>query len=367
VLPSPFKYFEGKSMSRILLLLKHQENCRLLATWLAADHEIVLPDAGMESDLACDLCIVDVPTLDCAQERIQQYKDAEKPVVLPVLLIAPRGDMGVATRHLWPCVDEVIAAPVEKAELQARIEILLRMRQLSLDLEQRNQDQETFIRAMTHDLRSPLQAIMGYAQLLEVGGKQLDAQERTYLDRIHWAIQSMNEMLTSLQDFCRMGRASFQTEEVPLQEVLETISGELKQEIQARNASITLSRPLPCVQADRTLVRMALTNLILNALKYVDPGTPPQVHVSATTAQGICCICVQDKGLGIAQEDQQRIFAPFVRLQRSPEYPGAGLGLAGVRKAVEMMGGHIGVESAFGEGSTFRIELPEAPQALSLG
>jgi signal transduction histidine kinase len=350
-------------MSRILLLLENRENCRLLREWLTAHYEIALLENGSLSEIACDLCIVDGPTLERVRVPIQQRKTAESPLLWPLLLITHRRDVGMTTSQLWQSVDEMIVAPIEKAELQARVEVLLRLRQLSQELRLRNRDLETFIHAMTHDLRTPLQAILSYAQFLEEDAKSLTEQEHLYLSRIQTATVTMGEMLTSLLDFCRLGRAGFDMQSVSLEEVLETIMSVLQEEIRTRNGCVTLEKPFPQVLADKTLLRTTLTNLILNALKYVAPDTPPQVTVSATLIQNMCRISVQDNGLGVAKEDQQRIFVPFVRLQRSAQYTGTGLGLPSVRKAVEMMGGQIGIESAPGKGSIFRVDLPKALEA----
>ena len=111
------------------------------------------------------------------------------------------------------------------------------------------------------------------------------------------------------------------------------------------------------VQADPTLLKIALTNLLSNAIKFVPEGVQPEITVSASVKHDICRIEINDNGVGISQEDQQRIFLPFVRIYSDEQFPGIGLGLPSVRKAVELMGGRVGVESTPGRGSRFWIEL----------
>ena len=111
------------------------------------------------------------------------------------------------------------------------------------------------------------------------------------------------------------------------------------------------------IQADPTLLKIALTNLISNAIKFVPDGVQPEITVSASVKQDLCRIEVHDNGIGISKEDQQRIFLPFVRIYSEREFPGIGLGLPSVRKAVELMGGRVGVDSKPGRGSRFWIEL----------
>ncbi len=119
-------------MSRVLLLMAHKENRRLLAGWLATRHEVVLPDSAAPQNEPFDLGIVDGPALEAYGSWVRAAKEAEQPIFLPFLLVTPRQGIGLATRHLWETVDELIIGPVEKAELRARVETLLRVRQLSL-------------------------------------------------------------------------------------------------------------------------------------------------------------------------------------------------------------------------------------------
>ena len=110
-------------------------------------------------------------------------------------------------------------------------------------------------------------------------------------------------------------------------------------------------------QADPTMLKIALTNLLSNAIKFVPEGVEPEITVSASVNKDLCRIEIDDNGVGISQADQQRIFMPFVRIYSDLEFPGIGLGLPSVRKAVELMGGRVGVESEPGRGSRFWIEL----------
>jgi phosphoserine phosphatase RsbU/P len=119
-------------MSRILLLLAHGENRRLLADWLATRYQVLLPESEQALAEPFDLCIIDGPALDRLGKWVQAFKKAAHPGFLPFLLVTHRQRVGMATRHLWESVDELIISPIEKAELQARVEILLRARQLSL-------------------------------------------------------------------------------------------------------------------------------------------------------------------------------------------------------------------------------------------
>ena len=131
----------------------------------------------------------------------------------------------------------------------------------------------------------------------------------------------------------------------------------LQGEIRNRHATIKVKGKARTVQADPTLLKIALTNLLSNAIKFVSDGVQPEIIVSSSIQQDLCRIVIDDNGIGISKEDQQRIFMPFVRVYAEQDYPGIGLGLPSVRKAVELMGGRVGVESKPGRGSRFWIEL----------
>jgi PAS domain S-box-containing protein len=122
-------------MNRILLLVDNRENRRLLTQWLSARYRVLPGQTDESLDEEFDLCLIDGPALDRLWERAQARKEKEQPVFLPLLLITARQDVGLVTRHLWKSIDELIISPVEKVELQARIEILLLARTLSLTVQ----------------------------------------------------------------------------------------------------------------------------------------------------------------------------------------------------------------------------------------
>jgi signal transduction histidine kinase len=343
-------------MSRILLLIDHRQNRQLLAEWLTQHYEVMAPEADDALQDAFDLAIVDGPPLDRLWSQVQQRKQAEEPLFLPVLLLTSRQGVDLVTRHLWRAIDEVVLRPIEKAELQARVEILLRARRLSVVLQQRQTDLETFSYAMTHELRAPFRVIAGFVAELQAV-PTLGDEEQHCLRRILEATSQAQGLIAALHTFGRLGHEAVKLQPVSLHHVIESSLRHVQSTRRMRKNQVAVQGDQVIVYADPRLLKLALTNLLANALTFVVPDVPPLVTIKAGVTGGICRIEVTDNGLGISPADQSRLFSPFVRLHGVEEYPGIGLGLATVRKAVELMGGRVGVTSLPGAGSTFWIEL----------
>jgi signal transduction histidine kinase len=186
---------------------------------------------------------------------------------------------------------------------------------------------------------------------------RMDEEGRQDLDRIRSAAQEMRELIDSLLNFSRLGRGEVRYEPINLRRYIEMCLSNLQGEIRNRKAQVQVKGKPHTIQADPTLLKIALTNLLSNAIKFVPAGTQPEIVVSASVKHDLCRIQIDDNGVGISKENLQRIFMPFVRLYSDEEFPGIGLGLPSVRKALELMGGRVGVESALGQGSTFWIEF----------
>ncbi|MGE5603714.1 MAG: hypothetical protein ACM30E_11725, partial [Nitrososphaerales archaeon] len=245
-------------MAQILLFMEHKANARHLAEWLGERYRVVT--ALGEEDLAgsYDLCLVDGAALDHAWEAILARKAVEGPVFLPFVLVTARRDAGPQTRHLWQNIDEFITLPVEKAELQARIEILLRARRQSAELNRRNRDLEALTQALGHDLRAPARIAGGFANaLLQNTQDPLHGDNLRYAHRIRSAVTDMEVLLNALLELCRLGRQEVKLRAVPVGPVLESCLRSMEPDLEARHASVRVSDTLPTVYADMVLLKMA--------------------------------------------------------------------------------------------------------------
>ena len=235
------------------------------------------------------------------------------------------------------------------------------VRARTAELEERNDELEAFGYSISHDLRAPLRAMQGFSQaLLEDCGDRLDAMGREYAERIVAGAKRMDELIRDLLAYSRVSRAELKLLRVPLTPVAHSALAELSGALRARHASVHLDEALPAVMGHPATLSQVLTNLLGNGLKFVPPERTPELRVHAERHNGLVRLWVEDNGIGIAPEHQGRIFRVFERLHSNDDYPGTGIGLAIVRKAVERMGGQVGVESNPGHGSRFWVELQPA-------
>jgi signal transduction histidine kinase len=211
---------------------------------------------------------------------------------------------------------------------------------------------------MSHELRAPLRLIGAFAQVLtEDSASVLSTQGRRALEHVQDSAAQMRDLIASLLTFGRAGHNRVRLRTVDLHAVVSRCLQELEPEICSSQAHVAVVGDLSPIHADASLLRLALCNLLSNALKFVAPGERPHVTLTTSITPTGWRLAVQDCGIGIAPEQCQRIFAPFVRLHGMEDYPGSGLGLAIVAKAVNLMGGRVGVTSTLAHGSTFWMDL----------
>lgn len=211
---------------------------------------------------------------------------------------------------------------------------------------------------IAHDLRAPLRAITAFGTLLqEESGPSLPETSHGYLQRISAATLKMDELISDLLEFGRVGMEELKPARVDLLRLSGKVLNELRDSISFAGATVEIRQPLASVTATERLLQAVLLHLLDNAIKFRAPDRPPKIVIGTQTKGEHVLLFVEDNGVGIPEAYQDRIFRLFEQLEKS-RYPGSGMGLAISSKAVERMGGKIGVESRRGEGSRFWIELP---------
>lgn len=268
-------------------------------------------------------------------------------------------------------VRELVATLEKRVEQRTEELRVANARLLSVNdqLIEANSQLEAFSYTVAHDLRAPLRGIQGFADALaEDYAGVLDATGNDYLKRISKAAMRMEQLIDDLLSFSRLTRMELPLGDVSLDDVLQQVVLNLGTQIQAGHATVKIEPHLPHVHANKTACLQVFQNLLSNALKFARENTQASIRIWAETpleAPGVehnnpelVRIWVEDNGIGIPVGQQERIFRPFERLNGMSEYPGSGIGLAIVDKAVRRMHGHCGVESEFGAGSRFWVELP---------
>jgi signal transduction histidine kinase len=244
---------------------------------------------------------------------------------------------------------------IENARLYAGLE--RRVRERTAELERANEELETFSYSVAHDLRSPLRAIDGFAQLLlEDHGGVLPASGHDQLDRIRAASQRMSELIDDLLALARISRAPLQRQRVDLGAVATGIVEALRARDPDRRVTVALDRGLEAL-ADPALVKIALENLLGNAWKFTARRPEATITVGRTATPSGPAFFVRDDGAGFDMAHQAQLFQPFHRLHRESEFEGTGIGLVTVHRIVARHCGRIWADAAPGAGATFFFTL----------
>jgi PAS domain S-box-containing protein len=236
-------------------------------------------------------------------------------------------------------------------------ELEMLVKQRTGELETSNKELKAFSYTVSHDLQSPLRAIIGFARAIQEDyGERLDEEGVEFLRRIVQSSERMTRLIENLLSNSRIGRGAVALVPVALNDVIKEVASEFDLPVRAIGGEIIMG-DLPIVRGERTLLTQTFTNLFQNAVNYRRKDTPLKLSISFRLDNGDAAICVTDNGVGIAREYHQKIFEAFQRLHSEKEIPGTGLGLANVKKSVEALGGKVWVESEPGKGSTFCLKL----------
>jgi two-component system, sensor histidine kinase and response regulator len=231
------------------------------------------------------------------------------------------------------------------------------------EIRSKNQDLETLLYVISHDLREPLRAIQNFSSMVcDRYAAQLDAKGQDFLQRVVRGAQRLDRLLEDVLTLSRVQRTAQPTEEVSPGEIVADVLRQLEPRIRETGAAVRVCEPLPQVSADRRWATQAIYNLISNALKYVPEGATPDVEIAGYVGPEGTGLVVRDRGLGVPPEHAERIFQLFQRaVGRNIE--GTGAGLAIVRRVAERHGGKAWVAPREGGGSEFYLTFGTSQSA----
>jgi light-regulated signal transduction histidine kinase (bacteriophytochrome) len=263
-----------------------------------------------------------------------------------------------------------LAIAVTQARLYERVkrqaeELELRVSERTAELLAANKELDAFSYSVSHDLRSPLRAIDGYARMLEEDyGKALDAEGVRLLGVVRANSHRMGKLIDELLAFARLGREPLRTRPVQLNELVKQVVEETRAEHNGRIIDFVIGS-LGIAEADPVLLKQALVNLLSNAIKFTrdNPTAIVEIGCSSKTDPGeATTYYVKDNGAGFDMTYYDKLFGVFQRLHSNAEYPGTGVGLAIVQRVIHRHGGRVWADAKPGQGATFYFTLQQHPQ-----
>jgi PAS domain S-box-containing protein len=270
-----------------------------------------------------------------------------------------RSAEGLKPRYIGTLLDITESVQAEEKLRRVNLELEQRVAERTAQLSQANQELEAFSYTVSHDLKAPLRGIDGYSQLLvEEYGDRLDEEGQSFVRRIRQGVQQMGELIADLLEYSRMERRDMATGPVAIRPLVQAILEGHDADIRRQGAQVHVELEDFSLALDREGMAVVMRNLIGNALKFSRDRQPPRIEIGSRQDGGSRLLWVRDNGVGFDMKYHDRMFGIFQRLHRAEEFPGTGVGLALVAKAVQRMGGRVWAESVPGAGATFFLEFP---------
>ncbi|WP_297324986.1 PAS domain S-box protein [Nitrosomonas sp.] len=243
--------------------------------------------------------------------------------------------------------------------LQLNVDLEKRITERTAELKALNQSLESFVYSVSHDLKAPLRGVEGYSRLLEEDyADRLDDEGRLFISNIRTGVTRMNELINDLLAYSRIERRKLESNGLDLTIVVHQVLEERDEDIASHQIEIAAHLPPLMARGDREGLALVLRNLLENAIKFSKHSAHPRIEFGASQDNHHITLWIRDNGIGFDMKYNQRIFEIFERLHRLEDYPGTGIGLALVKKAMQRMGGRVWAQGVPGEGATFYLELP---------
>ena len=243
---------------------------------------------------------------------------------------------------------------------QLNTELEQRIAARTAALDNKSRELETFAYSVAHDLKAPLRGIDGYSRLLldDYAGS-LDDEGRSFLNIIQNSTEEMSQLIDDLLAYSRLERREFKPDRFELRPLITRLVEQKRREVAERSIEFVVDVNGVVVEADSNGLMQSLGNYLDNAVKFTCKVPQPRIEVGSKVTMTNCLLWVRDNGVGFDMKYHHRIFDIFQRLNPAEDFPGTGIGLAIVRKAMERMGGRAWAESEPGRGATFYLEIPK--------
>jgi two-component system, sensor histidine kinase and response regulator len=323
-----------------------------------------------------DLILLDqqMPDMD-GLTTLQEIREKVDPY-LPVIMVTASSSLNLAVMFMKSGGTDFIEKPIDfdilsvkieravKATEQLRHEIAERqqaeeiLRQSNRELYERNEDLDAFARTVAHDLKGPLALLIGYGDILANSYMALSKSEiDTYTSALVRNGQKMSKVIDELLLFSSIRKEDVVHHPLQMDVVVDQTIQRLNYMIEKYEANVILPNSFQSVIGYGPWIEEVWYNYMTNAIKY--GGNPPIIEIGSEPLGGYVKFWIRDNGQGLTQDEQQKLFEPFVQL-KSQSFKGHGLGLSIVKKIVEKLNGQVGIESDVGGGSLFYFTLPSA-------
>ncbi|PZD75122.1 Phytochrome-like protein cph1 [Acaryochloris thomasi RCC1774] len=319
-----------------------------------------------------DVVLLDLSLPDSeGLETVSTFVERVPKLPIVVLTIADDEQLALDAIHQG-AQDYLVKGEITSALLVRAIQHGIERERLVRQLREANAELASFSYSVAHDLRSPLRAIEGISQALkEDYADVLDERGIDYTDRIIDSTTRLSRLIEDLLTYSGLGKAELSVGTVDLNVAIADALTLIETDIEQQQAEIKVEPSLPSVKGNQQTLVQVISNLLSNAIKFVPKATQPHIYLHAeqvdsppqrsqSSRDTWVRLWIEDNGIGIAPQHQERIFGVFERLHGQESYAGTGIGLAIVKKCIEHLGGRAAVESQLGQGSQFWIELPKS-------
>jgi PAS domain S-box-containing protein len=265
------------------------------------------------------------------------------------------GEKRHATSFVGTVADITERKRAEKAIAELNRDLAARNAELVIA----NRELEAFSYSVAHDLRAPVRHMSSYMELLNKNlGSQTSGKAKHYMTVIAGASKKMNILIDDLLTFSRMGRTNMEKTTVNMQGIIRDVINEMAPDIKERDVEWKIGT-LPDVYGDTNMLRLAIVNLISNAIKYTAPRSKAEIEIGCTEEAEEFIFFVKDNGVGFDMEFVDKLFGVFQRLHQSDEFEGTGIGLANVHRIISRHGGRTWAEGVVGQGATLYFTIPK--------
>lgn len=368
---------EGNQEPTILVVDDREQNLQVIGATLAPfRYELLLATSGAQAlervearrpDLILlDIMLPDIDGLEVCR-RLKQHPANQN---IPVIFLSAKTEKNLIVEALEAGAVDYVTKPFNKAELLSRVRSHLALREAQLRTEQILNERENFIATLAHDLRNPLSGAKFGLDLLIEKPEMKQPLAQKVITNSHEGLTSALELLEDLlEDYAQASSIpTTNVESIDFCAKVQTVFRSYSERAARKGIDLILDCPDSKdshVLADRSGLRRVLDNLISNAIKFTEPGKRVRVDVDVSGEKTLLC-SVCDEGPGISKKEQGSLFQKFTRLSAKPTGGEAstGLGLAIAFALVESMGGGLRCESEEGEGATFILTMPRAPEAI---